>query len=121
MRERIVLAEDDPATLDALARMLEREGFEVTPVSDGADLIDVLANRAPFDVVVTDVSMPWMSGLQVARSLRNAGMKTPVVVMTALGDESLAEKARQLGERVSFLRKPFSFDELKATIDALLA
>ena len=67
--------------------------------------------------MITDISMPWMNGLQAMHSARFAGLATPVIVMTALDDDRLTEKVRALGPNTKLLRKPFGLNELEATAE----
>jgi FixJ family two-component response regulator len=72
-------------------------------------------------VVITDVAMPWMTGLQVMHSARTAGLTTPVVVMTALRDSKVADTAAALGKHAAFLQKPFGIEDLYAALCSVLA
>lgn len=117
---RILVADDDPALLAAVCELLEYFGAEVVRARSGDELIEQLGEHGPFDLVITDVSMPWMSGLQAMHSVRAAGLTTPVIVMTALKDERVALQARTLGRGVVFLRKPFALASLAAAVTSLL-
>jgi DNA-binding response OmpR family regulator len=116
---RVLVADDDPEMLAAVSAVLERLGFEVTRALSGADLVDQIVTEEPFDLIVSDVSMPWMDGLKALRSFRAAGLDTPVILMTALRDQRIPDLVRALGPRAVLLRKPFDFDELEAAIAAL--
>ena len=117
MKARVLVADDDAASLALVADALERIGCDVTRADDGNELLQALAAGAPFDLLVTDISMPWMTGLQVAYSAREAGMTTPVIVMTALAiDQSQVDA---LGHTV-LLRKPFGTKQLEAAALQLL-
>jgi CheY-like chemotaxis protein len=107
--------------LAAVSDALTSLGFSVVGVESGADLIDRLANDGPFDLIVTDVSMPWMDSLKTLRSIRTAGVTTPVVVMTALTDEQIPTRVQALGANAILLRKPFGLDELGAAAQRLVA
>ena len=107
--------------LEAVSDALSGLGFHVVAVESGAGLIDRLAFEGPFDLIVTDVSMPWMDGLRTLRSIRSAGVTTPVIVMTALGDEQIASRVKGLGANAVLLRKPFDFDELASAAVGLTA
>jgi len=102
---------------DALARL----GYEVVRAGSGADLVDQLANQGPFDLIVSDISMPWMDGLKALRSLRSAGLATPVIVMTALTDQQIPAQVQALGPQAILLRKPFELDELEAAVAMLVS
>ena len=88
-------------------------------VDSGAGLIDCLATDGPFDLIVTDISMPWMDSLKTLRSIRTAGVTTPVIVITALTDEQIPNRVQALGANAILLRKPFDLDELAAAAQRL--
>jgi DNA-binding response OmpR family regulator len=121
MRPRILVADDDPALLSALAEALELLGATVVRASTGAELIEHLADEEPIDVVVTDISMPLMSGLHAMHSARYLGFMPPIVVITALDDERIPAQVAALGPNVLLLRKPFELSELSAAVQSLLA
>ena len=81
---RILVADDDPELLDVVDENLTRRGADVTRATNGAELFENLAEKGPFDLIVTDVAMPWMTGVQAMHAARTAGLGTPIVVMTAL-------------------------------------
>ena len=106
--------------LDAVADALEHHGEVVIRASNGAELIDRLADSGPFDLVVTDVAMPWLNGIRAMRAARTAGLRTSVIVMTALRDQSLRRQVDALGGSAALLEKPFDLDELEAAVTNLL-
>jgi DNA-binding response OmpR family regulator len=116
---RVLIADDDPAMVGAVADALERMGFTVARANSGADLVDQFAHDGPFDLIISDISMPWMDGLQTLRSMRTAGVTAPVIVMTALSNDQIPTQVRALGARTRLLRKPFDLDELEATVVTL--
>ncbi len=120
MSIRTIVADDDPAILDLVTKNLESLGMEVMRADNGVMLIELVANQGPFDLIITDISMPWMSGLQVAMSARNAGVRTPVIVMTGLRDDDLMRQVGNLGEQTVLLRKPFDLAELHGALELLL-
>ncbi len=118
---RILVADDDPALLDAVVESLENLGADVTRARSGGELIEKIGDEGPFDLVVTDVSMPWMSGLQAMHSARTAGLATPIIVMTALKDERIASQVGTLGRHAVLLRKPFPLSALEDAATKLLS
>ena len=118
---RILVADDDPLLLEAVADALTGLGARVTRAATGAELVDELAAAGPFDLVVTDVAMPWMSGLTAMRAARTAGLGTAVIVMTARQEEQIPAQVRALGRNAVLLRKPFGLDELEKIASKLLA
>jgi len=118
---RVLVADDDPAVLEAVADAIEDLGADVVCARSGAELIESFGERGPFDLVITDVSMPWMSGLQAMHSVRTAGLATPVIVMTALKEERVADQVRTLGRDAVLMRKPFALADLQQTARTLLS
>ena len=121
MGTRALVADDDTEMLSMVTKALRQFGAEVVAVMAGGELLEKIANDGPFDVIVTDIAMPWMTGLQVMQSARTAGLPVPVVVMTALRDPTLPEQVASLGARAELLQKPFSIDELFAALRRCLA
>ena len=114
---KLLLVEDDPAMRLSLSRSFERRGLTVLAVEDGPQ---ALARWSPWrpDVVVLDLSLPGLDGLEVLARARAAGLKTPVLILTARGTVG----DRILGLNVGaddYLPKPFDLDELLARIQAL--
>jgi CheY-like chemotaxis protein len=118
---RVLVADDDPLLLATVADALTHLGANVTSAASGAELIERMAHEGPFDLVVTDVSMPWMNGLQAMQAARTAGVGTSVIFITALADERIPSRVRALGENALLLRKPFDLSQLDAAASELLA
>ena len=118
-RKRILLAEDDRALRRFLQVVLERAGYKVIPASDGLEAIK-LALSTRIDIVVTDATMPNLSGHEFCRFLRNSQTLShlPVILLTALERKEPNENAEQVD---AFLSKPVSGEDLVACIEKLLA
>lgn len=115
---RILVAEDDPAIGNALQRALGHEGYDVRRAADGAEALQLLAGSAA-DLVVLDIAMPYVDGLEVCRRLRRAGDRTPVLMLTAR--HTVGDRVEGLDAGADdYLVKPFSLDELFARVRALL-
>jgi DNA-binding response OmpR family regulator len=118
---RLLLAEDDDDLREVLRTFLESAGLEVHTVASGFQLLDVLAGEElSYDLVISDVRMPGLSGLQVAVTMRKAGYDTPLIVMSAFGSAELRRTVEQLGNAV-FLNKPVEPAELVAHARQALA
>jgi two-component system, cell cycle sensor histidine kinase and response regulator CckA len=117
----VLIADDDPDVLAAVAESLEQLDANVVRANSGTELIDRLADSGPFDLVVTDVAMPWMTGVSAMRAARTAGLRMPTIVMTALSDETIPAAVKRLGQDVTLLRKPFEIHELESMAEKLLA
>ncbi|MDR1188280.1 MAG: response regulator transcription factor [Bifidobacteriaceae bacterium] len=113
---RIQLAEDDSAIADPLARALTREGYDVTVFDTGQAVLD--APEAP-DLVILDLGLPDMDGLDVARALRGRGPLPPILVLTARADEVDLVVGLDAGAD-DYVTKPFRLAELLARVRALL-
>ncbi|GGL29096.1 response regulator transcription factor [Phycicoccus endophyticus] len=113
----VLLAEDDPAISDPLARALRREGYEVEVCADGESALES-ALRQP-DLVVLDLGLPAMDGLEVCRRLRQEGSSVPVLILTARADEVDTVVGLDAGAD-DYVTKPFRLAELLARARALL-
>jgi two-component system response regulator MprA len=114
----LLVVDDEPAVRDALDRALRAEGYHVRTAADGRAALDRMAEERP-DLIVLDVLMPVMDGLEVCRALRAAGDRTPILVLTAR--DSVADRVEGLDAGADdYLVKPFALDELLARIRALL-
>ena len=115
---RILVVDDEPAVRTSLERALSLEGYEVDLAPDGAAALDRLA-AAPPDAVVLDVMMPRLDGLEVCRRMRQAGDRTPVLMLTAR--DAVDERVELLDAGADdYLVKPFALRELRARLRALL-
>jgi two-component system response regulator MprA len=113
---RVLLVDDDRALRDALSRALRLEGYEVALARDGPEALAVMA-REPADLVLLDVSMPSLSGVEVCRRLRARGDSAAVLMLTAR--DGIPERVAGLDAGADdYLVKPFSLHELLARIRA---
>ena len=114
---KLLLIEDDASMQKALQRALSRRGFDVQGCTDGALAVDQWTTMRP-DVVVLDLSLPNVDGLQVLERARQTGMLTPVLILTARGTVGDRIMGLNLGAD-DYLPKPFDLDELEARVRAL--
>lgn len=112
------VVDDDPAIRDSVAFLLDTAGFEVRVYEAGTELLDRLAKPAR-GLVLTDIRMPGIDGLELLRRLRAAGQSLPVVVMTGHGDVPLAVEAMKLGA-CDFIEKPFDDEVLFRALHSAL-
>lgn len=116
-RMRLLLIEDDPTLAATLKRTLERKAMRVQLCADGAQALAVWQSAAP-DVVLLDLSLPGLDGLEVLHQARQAGLRTPVLILTARG--TVGDKVLGLNAGADdYLPKPFDLDELEARARAL--
>jgi len=115
---RILVVDDEPAVREALARALEIEGYEVDLAGDGEEGMIRIGSSDP-DLLILDVTMPVMSGLEACRRLRRLGNRIPILMLTAR--ESIPDRVSGLEAGADdYLVKPFALAELVARIKALL-
>src|SRR5436305_12768802 len=115
---RVLVVDDDPQLREALTRALELDGYAVDTASNGVKALEAITGRRP-DVMVLDVMMPYVGGLDVCRTLRDRKDRLPILVLTARDE---------VGDRVAgldagaddYLTKPFALEELRAPLRALL-
>ena len=115
---RVLVVDDDPQLREALSRALDLDGYDVTTASNGVKALDAISAARP-DVMVLDVMMPYVGGLDVCRTLRDRKDRLPILVLTARDE---------VGDRVAgldagaddYLTKPFALEELRARLRALL-
>lgn len=114
---RILVVEDDPKMSILLRDALEKQSHRIVLASNGAEGRDIALDH-PFEAIVLDAMLPGMDGFAVARSLRDAQVATPIIMLTAR--DSTGDIVRGLDSGVDdYLTKPFSFDELFARLRAL--
>jgi two-component system alkaline phosphatase synthesis response regulator PhoP len=118
MAEKIVIIEDDPSILRGLQLNLGMEGYLVRSATDGETGLSLARTEKP-DLVLVDVMLPRLGGLEVVRELRRDDHDLPVLILSAKGQESDKVAGLQLGAD-DYMVKPFGLKELLARIDALL-
>jgi len=116
---RILVVDDERAVRESLRRALSLEGYEVELAGDGAQALAALDERAEPDLVVLDVLMPQIDGLEVCRRIRSSGRAVPVLMLTAR-DEVRDRVAGLDAGADDYVVKPFALEELFARVRALL-
>jgi two-component system response regulator MprA len=115
---KILVVDDEPAVRDALERALRSQGYAVSIAVDGRDGLERMAGDGP-DLVVLDILMPRLDGLEACRELRASGDRTPVLMLTAR--DAVGDRVEGLDAGADdYLVKPFALEELLARIRALL-
>ena len=115
---RFLLVEDDSAFAGFIREGLRSEPYEVEVVADGARAME-MALKEPYDLLLLDVGLPTMSGIDVCRRLREQGLRVPILMLTAR--DTVEDKVQGLEVGADdYLTKPFALDELRARIRALL-
>ena len=118
MGQHVLVVDDDPTVSDVVRRYLQRADFEVTLTGDGAAALEAVAVHRP-DLVVLDLMLPGIDGLEVCRRLRASDPDLPVVMLTALGEEDDRVVGLSLGAD-DYVTKPFSPRELVLRVQSVL-
>jgi CheY-like chemotaxis protein len=118
MMDRILVVEDDPALLRGLADNLRGEPYDVLTATDGEAACQVIRQERP-DLVLLDLTLPRLDGLEVCRRVRGEGIRTPIVMLTSRSEEADRIRGLELGAD-DYVSKPFSLLELFARIRGLL-
>src|SRR5512147_3023042 len=116
--QTILVIDDDESLRDTIGLMLENEGFHPVLVADGTTGLEQALALRP-NLILVDLRMPGLSGVEVCKRLRAAGMKTPVIVLSAMGDEIDKVLLLEIGAD-DYVVKPFGTRELMARIRAVL-
>ena len=115
---RVLVVEDDPQTAAFLGKGLREEGHAVDHAGNGKDGL-FLASTESYDAIVLDRMLPGLDGLTVLRTLRGAGNRTPVLLLSALGDVDHRVEGLRAGSD-DYLPKPFAYVELSARLDGIV-
>jgi CheY-like chemotaxis protein len=111
-RLRLIVADDDADTRELVITALRSIASEIRTVEDGAALLRETRDCGPFDVIITDIQMPIMGGLEAIEAIRALGIETPVVVMTGRPEAGVPSSL----DNVTLLRKPFGVAELRSAV-----
>jgi two-component system, OmpR family, response regulator len=115
---RILLVEDDQRIVDFVQRGLKAEGYSVEVAGNGLDAL-ALSNEGQFQVIILDLGLPDLNGLEVCEQLRSKGIDTPILMLTAR--DTVQDKVAGLRSGSDdYMTKPFAFEELLARIEALV-
>lgn len=120
----ILLAEDNYEMRKLLAMSLRKNGYEVTEFADGRSMLDHYFSADPsrkenvFDLIISDIRMPFLTGMEILEGLQDCEGFPPMILITAFGDEETHKQAYLLGA-VAMLDKPFNIDELIAKVQEI--
>jgi two-component system, NtrC family, nitrogen regulation response regulator NtrX len=117
-KAHLLIVDDDPNTLASLSRAFRLAGHEATVCDNAARALDLL-RAEKFDLILSDVVMPGRSGLELLEDLKNAGVKTPIILISGQANIEMAVQATKLGA-LDFLEKPLSTDKLLLTVENAL-
>jgi DNA-binding response OmpR family regulator len=115
---KILVADDDPVMRRIIELRLKKDGHQVTIVADGREAMEHLATNEIFDLIITDIMMPFSSGLEIVGKVKSNERKTPVIVLSSMGQENIVLEAFNLGAD-DYITKPFSPNELSMRVKRL--
>ena len=118
-KNRILIVDDDDAMRLALSESLESCGFDISAAENGNEALN-LFNKRKFDLVVTDMKMPGMTGIEVLQGVKKLSPDIPVILITAYGTVNTAVEAMKEGA-AEFIMKPFSLDDLEAVVKNVIS
>jgi len=118
-KKRILVIEDDQEMRSLLKDFFEEEGFEIDSVSNGSEAFRILV-RELFDLVITDIRMPGLTGLDILPGIKKLQPEAPIIVITAFGSEEVHRRAIERGA-TAYLEKPLHFHELKTMIHEIMS
>src|SRR5580692_6628238 len=116
---RILVADDQEMMRDSLAATLARDGHEVIAAGDGPSAVSRLSAGGRFDLLITDLKMPKMTGIELLTEAKRLRPDLPVVLMTAFATVNTAVEAMKLGA-YDYIQKPFDGEEIKLLVDRTL-
>jgi DNA-binding response OmpR family regulator len=116
---KILIAEDDPVMLTLIRHQLEKDNYIINAHTDARNALQSLQTFKP-DLIITDIVMPFTSGLELISIVRSSGMKAPILVLSALDQETTVLEALSLGAN-DFITKPFNSAELSVRVKRLLS
>ena len=117
-KSRILVVDDEATARNGLGKLLEQEGYQVDLAADGVEALSAVTEHAPA-LIISDLKMPNMDGMELLRQLHERGVETPVVVATAFGDVATAVAAMRAGAE-DYLTKPIDFDALLLVVERTL-
>lgn len=113
-KKRILVVEDDEEMRSLLKDFFEEDGFEIDSVSNGSEAFRKIA-REPFDLIITDIRMPGLTGLDILPGIKKLQPKVSIIVITAFGSEEVRSKALERGA-TAYLEKPILFNKLRTLV-----
>jgi len=123
LKKRILIADDETALLHTMAFTLKRKDFDVEIVEDGENAFKMIMKayqkNAFYDLIITDIQMPGMSGLELVQKIRQAGIYTPILAITGFGNMQMVVDLMRAGCK-DYLDKPFTMNEFIERITKIL-
>lgn len=114
---KILVAEDEPIMLKTIALRLRKDGHDVITADNGREAMEQIDQQKP-DMIITDIMMPYSSGLEIVGKVKGMDQKVPIIVLSAMGQENVVLEAFNLGAD-DYITKPFSPNELSMRVKRL--
>ncbi len=118
VKKRILIIEDDEEMGSLLKDFLEQDGFQIDSVSNGSEAFRRIA-REPFDLIITDIRMPGLTGLDILPGIKKLQPEASIIVITAFGSEEVRRRAFDKGA-TAYLEKPVLFNELSTLVHEMV-
>jgi len=118
LKKRILIIEDDAEMRSLLKDFFEEDGFEIDSVSNGSEAFRRIA-REPFDLIITDIRMPGLTGLDILPGIKKLQPEVSIIVITAFGSEEVRRKAFDRGA-TAYLEKPILFNKLRTLVHEMV-
>ncbi len=118
MSSKILIVDDQFGIRVLLQEVLDREGYEIFQAQNGPLALAIVQDHSP-DLILLDMKIPGMDGLEILRNIRKMGIDTKVIMMTAYGELDLIQEAMEMGALAHFT-KPFDIDELRQAVSEQL-
>lgn len=119
MSKKVLVAEDDSAVRELYVFLLNHCGYEVVQAVDGKDALDKFLKR-PCDLVITDMNMPRMDGMELIEELRRQNFDVYIIMITAFGTSNTKKEALERGAN-EYVPKPFELDDLRSRVEGFFA
>lgn len=117
---KIIVVDDDVIMLKAIKNMLSKEGYKVFATTDAEDALDTIRDEGDlYDLVITDIMMPYLSGIELLERIRKVNKKIPIIIISALDHQEVILTAFQEGAE-DFVKKPIKLDELRLRVKRVL-
>ena len=112
---KILIAEDDLLILKTLQLCLKKDGVEIIACMDGLDAMEKIKDNSP-DIIIVDIMLPYFSGLEIVAKIKQNPEAVPIIVISAMGQQSIVEEAIRLGAD-EYISKPFNINTLNTLIE----
>ena len=114
---KILIAEDDSLILKTMEMCLKKDGYEIICSKDGLDAMEKINRHRP-DIIISDIMLPYFSGLEIVGKVKQGAQSVPIIVLSAMGQQGVVEEAMKLGAD-QYMSKPFNMKILSSHIRRL--